>query len=75
MQRLLRKARWDPDKVRDDTREYVIEHRGKAGAFLEMVRVAQALSGQGKDFTLSVSMSQRTINLNVTVVLRCVRSG
>lgn len=28
MQRLLRAARWDPDLVRDDLRDYVAEHLG-----------------------------------------------
>jgi SRSO17 transposase len=34
MQHLLRKARWDADKVRDDLRDYVIEHLGDAGGVL-----------------------------------------
>ena len=34
MQRLLRKAGWDADAVRDDLREYVVEHLGDANAVL-----------------------------------------
>src|ERR1700761_1060295 len=34
MQRLLRKAGWDADTVRDDLQEYVAEHLGDAGAVL-----------------------------------------
>ena len=28
MQHLLGRARWDADRVRDDVREYVLEHLG-----------------------------------------------
>jgi SRSO17 transposase len=34
MQRLLATADWDPDRVRDDLRTYVVEHLGDAGAVL-----------------------------------------
>ena len=34
MQRLLATADWDPDRVRDDLRAYVVEHLGDAGAVL-----------------------------------------
>jgi SRSO17 transposase len=34
MQRLLATADWDPDRVRDDLREYVVEHLGDPGAVL-----------------------------------------
>jgi SRSO17 transposase len=34
MQRLLRRADWDVDGVRDDVRNYVIEHLGDAGGVL-----------------------------------------
>ncbi|MGW4126096.1 IS701 family transposase [Nocardia sp. NPDC004711] len=34
MQRLLRKADWDVDGVRDDVREYVVEHLGDPAAVL-----------------------------------------
>jgi len=34
MQRLLARARWDPEQVRDDLRAYVIEHLGDPGAIL-----------------------------------------
>ncbi|HEX8858354.1 MAG TPA: IS701 family transposase [Actinomycetes bacterium] len=34
MQRLLSTAGWDPDLVRDDLREYVVEHLGDPGAVL-----------------------------------------
>jgi SRSO17 transposase len=34
MQRLLATADWDPDRVRDDLRGYVVEHLGDAGAVL-----------------------------------------
>jgi SRSO17 transposase len=34
MQRLLRRADWDVDGVRDDVREYVIEHLGEADGVL-----------------------------------------
>jgi SRSO17 transposase len=34
MQRLLSTADWDPDRVRDDLRAYVIEHLGEQGAVL-----------------------------------------
>ena len=34
MQHLLRRARWDAEKVRDDLRDYVIEHLGEAGGVL-----------------------------------------
>ncbi len=34
MQRLLRRADWDVDGVRDDVRAYVIEHLGEAGGVL-----------------------------------------
>jgi SRSO17 transposase len=34
MQRLLSTAGWDPDRVRDDLRAYVVEHLGDPGAVL-----------------------------------------
>jgi SRSO17 transposase len=34
MQRLLNHARWDPDAVRDDLRDYVAEHLGDPGGVL-----------------------------------------
>jgi SRSO17 transposase len=34
MQRLLSTADWDPDRVRDDLRGYVVEHLGDVGAVL-----------------------------------------
>jgi SRSO17 transposase len=34
MQRLLSSADWDPDRVRDDLRAYVVEHLGDPGAVL-----------------------------------------
>ena len=34
MQRLLASADWDPDRVRDDLRAYVVEHLGEQGAVL-----------------------------------------
>lgn len=34
VQRLLNQARWDADLVRDDLREYVVEHLGDEGAVL-----------------------------------------
>ena len=34
MQYLLSRARWDADGVRDDLRDYVIEHLGDQGAVL-----------------------------------------
>lgn len=34
MQRLLSAAKWDADEVRDDLREYVLEHLGEPGAIL-----------------------------------------
>jgi SRSO17 transposase len=34
MQRLLSTADWDPDRVRDDLRAYVVEHLGEEGAVL-----------------------------------------
>jgi SRSO17 transposase len=34
MQHFLAAARWDADGVRDDLREYVVEHLGDAGAVL-----------------------------------------
>ena len=34
VQRLFNAARWDPDQVRDDLREYVVEHLGDAQAVL-----------------------------------------
>jgi SRSO17 transposase len=34
MQRLLANADWDPDRVRDDLRAYVVEHLGDPGAVL-----------------------------------------
>jgi SRSO17 transposase len=34
MQRLLATADWDPDRVRDDLRGYVVEHLGDPGAVL-----------------------------------------
>jgi SRSO17 transposase len=34
VQRLFNAARWDPDPVRDDLREYVVEHLGDAQAVL-----------------------------------------
>ena len=34
MQRLLATADWNPDRVRDDLREYVVEHLGDPGAVL-----------------------------------------
>jgi len=34
MQRLLATADWNPDRVRDDLRDYVVEHLGDPGAVL-----------------------------------------
>jgi hypothetical protein len=34
MQHLLARARWDHDAVREDLREYVVEHLGDPGAVL-----------------------------------------
>ncbi|MEV4601422.1 transposase, partial [Amycolatopsis sp. NPDC049253] len=34
MQRLLRRADWDIDGVRDDVRDYVVEHLGEPGGVL-----------------------------------------
>jgi SRSO17 transposase len=34
MQHLLGRAVWDEDKVRDDLRDYVVEHLGEDGAVL-----------------------------------------
>ena len=34
MQRLLNHARWDPDEVRDDLRDYVVKHLGDPGGVL-----------------------------------------
>jgi SRSO17 transposase len=34
MQRLLRKARWDADEVRDDLRKYVVDYLGEPGGVL-----------------------------------------
>jgi hypothetical protein len=34
MQRLLATADWDPDRIRDDLRAYVVEHLGEEGAVL-----------------------------------------
>jgi SRSO17 transposase len=34
MQHLLGRAVWDEDKVRDDIRDYVVEHLGEEGAVL-----------------------------------------
>jgi SRSO17 transposase len=34
MQHLLKRARWDADGVRDDLREYVVEHLGHSEAVL-----------------------------------------
>jgi SRSO17 transposase len=34
MQRLLNHARWDADAVRDDLRDYVVEHLGDPGGVL-----------------------------------------
>ena len=34
MQRLLTTARWDPDALRDDMRDYVVEHLGDPGGVL-----------------------------------------
>jgi SRSO17 transposase len=34
MQRLLNHARWDADQVRDDLRDYVVEHLGDPGGVL-----------------------------------------
>lgn len=34
MQHLLGRARWDHDAVRDDLRDYVVEHLGDPGAVL-----------------------------------------
>jgi SRSO17 transposase len=34
MQRLMSTADWDPDRVRDDLRAYVVEHLGDPGAVL-----------------------------------------
>ena len=34
MQRLLRRADWDVDGVRDDVRDYVVEHLGDSSGVL-----------------------------------------
>jgi SRSO17 transposase len=39
VQRLLNKARWDADAVRDDLRDYVIEHLGDASGVLVLAEV------------------------------------
>jgi SRSO17 transposase len=36
MQRLLNHARWDPDEVRDDLRDYVTEYLGDPGGALDI---------------------------------------
>lgn len=42
MQRLLGRARWDADRVRDDVREYVLEHLYDEDAVLVVDRFLDA---------------------------------
>ena len=39
VQRLLNKARWDADAVRDDLRDYVLEHLGDASGVLVLAEI------------------------------------
>src|SRR5215210_7427101 len=39
VQRLLNKARWDADAVRDDLRDYVLEHLGDASGVLVLIEI------------------------------------
>src|SRR5215208_3848877 len=39
VQRLLNKARWDADAVRDDLRDYVLEHLGDASGVLVLTEI------------------------------------
>jgi SRSO17 transposase len=39
VQRLLNKARWDADAVRDDLRDYVLEHLGDASGVLVLLEI------------------------------------
>jgi SRSO17 transposase len=55
MQRLLATAGWDPDRIRDDLRAYVVEHLGDPGAVLVVDE-----TGFLKKGTTSVGSSTRT---------------
>ena len=47
MQRLLATADWDPDAVRDDVRDYVVEHLGDPGAVLVVDETGFLKKGTG----------------------------
>ena len=56
MQHLLERARWDADGVRDDVRDYVIEHLGDPGAVLVVddtgdVKKGTATAGVQRQYT------------------------
>jgi SRSO17 transposase len=47
MQHLLERARWDADAVRDDLRDYVVEHLGGADAVLVVDETGDLKKGAG----------------------------
>ena len=47
MQHLLGRAVWDEDKVRDDLRDYVVEHLGEKGAALIIDETGDLKKGTG----------------------------
>ena len=47
MQHLLSAARWDADAIRDDVREYVVEHLGDPGAVLVADETGDVKKGTG----------------------------
>jgi SRSO17 transposase len=56
MQHLLERTRWDADGVRDDIRDYVIEHLGDPGAVLVVdetgdVKKGSATAGVQRQYT------------------------
>jgi SRSO17 transposase len=71
MQHLLGRARWDADGVRDDLRDYVIEHLGDAGAVLVVdetgdLKKGTATAGVQRQYT---GTAGRTENAQVAVYL------
>jgi SRSO17 transposase len=77
MQHLLGRARWDADAIRDDLRDYVIEHLGDPGAVLVVdetgdLKKGTATAGVQRQYT---GTAGRTENAQVAVYLAYAAPG
>jgi SRSO17 transposase len=77
MQHLLARARWDADGVRDDVREFVVEHLGDPGAVLIVdetgdVKKGTATAGVQRQYT---GTAGRVENSQVAVYLAYAAPG